>query len=354
MASGKHVLDFTAALRTGLALEPHEVESAVAFLLAEEADAAVKAEFLRALAAKGETDGEIASFVEALLKRATDPGIVPESLPGPLLDVCGTGGDKLDLFNISTTSLFLLAAGGAIVVKHGGRSISSQCGSADVLEQLGVRIDLTPGELRRCLETVGCGFLFAPHYHPTFKVVAPIRKALAAEGVTAIFNLLGPLLNPARPMHQLVGVFSEPALPKYAGVLQRLGRKHAWAVHGRSSSGMGMDEISTMGPTRVHTVREGAIGTHAITPEMLTALGLAPATLADLRGGNREENALLVRGILDGTLRGPKREIVALNAAAGFVVANLAPDLAAGLALAHEQLDSGRAFAKLCALRDFR
>lgn len=349
-----NITDLISALRVGASLAPDEIEFVAGFLLAEEGDPALKIDFLRALAKKGETDAEIAGFVDAFLARAVDPGLDPTAFSGPLIDVCGTGGDRLDLFNVSTTSMFVLAAGGAVVVKHGNRSITSQCGGADVLEALGVRIDLGPVELRRCVETAGLGFLFAPHYHPAFKVIGPIRKALATEGTTTIFNLLGPLLNPARPTHQLVGIFSEAALPKYAGVLHRLGRKRAWTVHGTASNGAGMDEVSTMAATRIHPVDSdsGGVGVPwLITPEMLTALGLKRTTLEDLRGHTRDENARILSGILDGTLQGPKRELVTLNAAAGFVVAGLAPDLTAGLALANEQIDSGRAMAKLRALQ---
>ncbi|MEI6350230.1 MAG: anthranilate phosphoribosyltransferase [Verrucomicrobiota bacterium] len=346
--------DLTARLESGVSLTPPEVELAADYLLSEEGDADLKADFLRSLAKKGETVEEIAGFVQAFLRRAVDPGLVPEAMPGPMIDVCGTGGDRLDLFNVSTTSMFVLAAGGARVVKHGNRSVTSQCGGADVLETLGIRIDLPPPELRRCVETHGCGFLFAPHYHPAFRVIAPVRKALAGEGIATIFNLLGPLLNPARPGHQLVGIFSEAALPKYAGVLQRLGRRHAWAVHGCASNGAGMDEISTMGATQVHAVQRGAFQSSVLDLELLKGLGLSPATLADLRGGTREDNAAILLGILDGSIQGPKREKVALNAAAGFVVADLAESLEAGLALALEQLDSGKALAKLRALQGFR
>ena len=348
------IADLTATVQARNDLSAQEITFAADYLLAEEGDPVLKADFLRALGQKGETAAEIAAFVEAFLNRAVDPGLDPQSLSGPMIDVCGTGGDRLDLFNVSTTSMFVLAAGGAVVVKHGNRSITSQCGGADVLEALGVRIDLSPGEFRRCVETSGCGFLFAPHYHPAFKVIAPVRKALASEGTATVFNLLGPLLNPARPAHQLVGIFSEAALPKYASALQKLGRRHAWAVHGRSDTDAGMDEVSTMGLTHVHTVHSTGSQVRAITPEMLQTLGVAGASLGDLRGGNREENARILMGILDGTLRGPKREMVALNAAAGFVVADLAPDLEAGLELANEQLDSLRALAKLRALQAFR
>ena len=343
--------DLISVLESRRELAPLEVAFAASFLLDEAASLVLKADFLRALALKGETDVEIGAFVEAFLDRAIDPEIDPASLPGPAIDVCGTGGDRLDLFNVSTTSMFVLAAGGAAVVKHGNRSITSQCGGADVLEELGVRIDLPSSVFRHCLEELGCGFLFAPQYHPAFKAIAPVRKSLAAEGVASIFNLLGPLLNPARPAHQLVGVFSAKALPKYAGTLHRLGRTHAWAVHGTTASGAGMDEVSTMGPTHIHPVTASGVGeSWTITLDMLAETGVGSASLEDLRGGDRHENARIVNGVLSGELRGPKRDIVVLNAGCAFVVAGLAQNIAAGTGLAGEMIDSGKALAKLQAM----
>jgi len=337
--------DLTRTLRGREALSPAEVRVAVEELLCEAVAPETKAGFLRAFSAKGESAEEIAAFVSALLERAVDPGIDPTALPGPVLDVCGTGGDRLNLFNVSTTSMFLLAAAGVIVLKHGNRSITSRCGGADVLEALRVPIDLEPEALRAQVERAGVGFIFAPRYHPAFRVIGPVRKMLAAGGETSVFNLLGPLLNPARPAHQLVGLFSEAVMEKYAAVLEKLGRKHAWVVHGRSETGDGMDELSTMGPTRILTVRHGCSPeTETLTPE---AVGLAPTTLEALRGGSVEENARILEAILSGEERGPRRDLVLLNAAAGLVVAGLAADLPEGLALAREQLDSGRALGKL-------
>ena len=336
-------LDLIAGMQPGSPLSPEAVECAAGFLLDPEADAVLKADFLRALSQKGETNEEIAGFAEAFLKRAVDPGLDPQTLSGPLLDCCGTGGDKLDLFNVSTTSMFVLAAGGVCVVKHGNRSITSKCGGADVLESLGVRIDLSPADFKRCVEQVGCGFMFAPYYHPAFKAIAPVRKALAAEGTPTIFNLLGPILNPARPQHQLVGVFSKGALPKFANVLKQLGRLSAWAVHGEAGNGMGMDELSTLGPTDVCSVHENTIHTHTVVPE---AYGIPRPTLRSLQGGDCATNTQILLEVLNGA-PGPKRDIVLLNAAAGFVVAGLAKNIETGLVLATEMIDSGRALAKL-------
>jgi len=348
-SSGKFT-DLIASLKACVPLSPEAVEVAAGFLLDPEADVVMKADFLRALSQKGETDEEIAGFAEAFLQRAVDPGLDPGALPGPLLDCCGTGGDKLDLFNVSTTSMFVLAAGGVCVVKHGNRSITSKCGGADVLESLGIRIDLPPADFKRCVQEMGCGFMFAPFYHPAFKAIAPVRKALAAEGVATIFNLLGPILNPARPQHQLVGVFLKSALPKFAAVLKQLGRKRAWAVHGSAGAGVGMDELSTLGLTDVCSVDANEIGSQTIDS---ADFGFAPASLGELRGGDCETNTQILLEVLGG-MRGPKRDIVVLNAAAGFVVANLAQDIEAGLALAVDVIDSGRAMAKLERLRDFR
>jgi len=349
-ASRLPIADLIAALRAHSPLSREDVELAAGFLLEPEADAALKADFLRALSQKGETDTEIALFAEAFLQRAVDPELDPAQMPGPLLDCCGTGGDKLDLFNVSTTSMFVLAAGGVCVVKHGNRSITSKCGGADVLEALGVRIDLPPADFKRCMQEVGCGFMFAPYYHPSFKAVVPVRKALGAEGVATIFNLLGPILNPARPQYQLVGVFLKTALPKFAAVLRQLGRKRAWAVHGNAPDGAGMDELSTLGPTEVYEAREDGVCSHVIDPD---ALGISGGSLGGLRGGDCAANAGILLDVLRGT-PGPKRDIVALNAAAGFVVAGLAGSLEGGLALAGRMIDSGRALAKFEALRDFR
>lgn len=333
-------------VRAGGHLTAGQIATAVAHLTAAEWEDTVKAELLRVLREKGETVEEIAAFAQALLSLAVDPGLDLALLPGPVIDVCGTGGDRMELFNVSTTSMFVLAAGGAVVVKHGNRAITSKCGGADVLEHLGVKIDLPPEPLRRCVESLGLGFIFAPAYHPAFKAISPVRKLLAAQGIPTVFNLLGPLLNPARPPHQLVGIFDRTLLPKYAETLRALGRERAWAVHGD-----GMDELATTGPSEVYEVTPS--GTRRFDVDA-TALGIAPAWLEDLRGGDGAGNAQILTGILDGSLRGAPRDMVVLNAAAGFVVAGLSPDLSSGLVLAREQIDSGAALAKLHGLRNFR
>ncbi len=331
-------------------LSPSDVREAVSYLADESTDITPKASFLRALREKGETADEIAGFTRALLQRAVDPELNLERLDGPVIDVCGTGGDRMDLFNVSTTAMFVVAAGGARVVKHGNRAITSKSGGADVLEALGVRIDLPPHRFAPCVRETGLGFLFAPAWHPAFQAIGPVRRRLAAEGVPTIFNLLGPLLNPARPPFQLIGVFSPAILPKYAEALRLLGRERAWVVSGFAPAGRSIDEISTMGPTEAREVREESVRPFRIDP---TELGLALADPDPLRGGSRETNAEIVRGILSGSIRDSRRDVVALNAGAALVVAGICRNLTEGLALAMEQLDNGAAHRKLQALRDF-
>ncbi len=337
--------DLIAHLKSSADLTTSHVEDALQHLISGDVPGADKANFLRALREKGETPGEIAAFAAALLARAVETGLDPARIDGPILDVCGTGGDQMGMFNVSTTSMFVLAAGGAVVVKHGNRAITSQCGGADVLEALGIKIELSPADLKRSVETLGLGFIFAPAYHPAFRSIAPVRKLLAAQGIPTIFNMLGPLLNPARPPFQLVGIFSKSLLGKYAATLAALGRKRAWALHGD-----GTDELAITGPSDVREITPDVIREFVLQPE---ELGISLAKIDDLRGGDRAENARILVAILDGSERGPKRDIVTLNAAAGFVITGLAPDLQSALALASEQIDSGRALAKLRALQAF-
>jgi len=285
-----------------------------------------RAGFLRALHRKGETPAEIAGFVREFLTHAVRP-----ELSGKFLDVCGTGGDRAGLFNVSTAVMFVAAACGVRVVKHGNRGVTSKSGGADVLEALGIRLDLDPAE---SLGTAGCAFLFAQRYHPAFKAVAPVRKVLGEEGTPTIFNMIGPLLNPAIPAFQIAGVFSETLLPTYAEVFRLLGRKRAWVVHGTG----GLDEVSTLGPTRGLTVEAGRIEPVVIDP---VTLGLPPAALEDLRGGDPQENARLMEELLSGRQKGPKRDILVLNAACALVVVGAAVDLPSALVRVGAALDEG-------------
>ncbi|MEX2581488.1 MAG: anthranilate phosphoribosyltransferase [Verrucomicrobiales bacterium] len=340
----------TERLRDGRDLAPEDIGAATDALVDESVSREEKAAFLEALSAKGETAAEIAAFANEFLERAVDPGLDREAVGKPLLDVCGTGGDKLNLFNVSTASVFPLAAAGIAVVKHGNRGITSRSGGADVLEALGIRIDLSPGDCCRCLDQVGAAFLFAPLYHPAFKAVGPVRKLLAERGRRTMFNLLGPLLNPVRPDYQLVGVFDAAVGPVFSDILDRLGRRRAWVVYGTTGDGAGMDELSTLGHTRIWSTDEAGTSGATIDP---ATLHLSPATLADLQGGDAGENARILTAILDGSLTGPKRDIVALNAAAALAVAGKAGDLHEGLALANETIDSGAALHVLHRWRQF-
>ncbi len=330
---------------SGEELDDSRIKVVVENLLSEEADAEQKARFLEALSKKGESAAEITCFVGELLEHAVDPEVAALDLEGPTIDVCGTGGDKLDLFNVSTTSMFVIAAGGVVVLKHGNRGITSKSGGADVLEALGVRIDLPPEGFRECLARAGVGFLFAPLYHPAFKAIMPVRKILAEKGVRTIFNLIGPLLNPARPECQLVGVFNPELPPVYAEILERMGRKSAWSVNGATRDGRPVDELSTMGPTRV--CRSGVAsdsGDEFIEPR---DFGLTEASVDVLRGGDANKNAQILTGILDGSDTGPRRDIVLLNAGAGLACAGIVEDLAAGVEKARKLVESGAAFERL-------
>jgi anthranilate phosphoribosyltransferase len=337
-------------LQAGRDLDSGDVTYAVPLLLSDQVDDSLKADFLNALHRKGETADELVSLVRNLMERAIDPMIDPADLSGPLLDVCGTGGDGFDFFNVSTTIMFILAAGGVVVVKHGSRSVTGTCGSADVLEKLGVEIHLTPEELRECVKQVGLGFIFAQQFHPAFRTIAEMRKRLAREKTRTTFSLLGPLLNPARPSRQVVGVFAPRLTDVMAEALRQLGRERAWVVHGTTDDGKGMDDISTSGVTIVADLAHGRITSAVMDTRWL---GIRQSSPADLLGGDGEKCAAIVEGILSGDLQDAKRDFAIVNAAAGFVVADRCQDMNEGIALAAEQLDSGRALEKLRALQNY-
>jgi anthranilate phosphoribosyltransferase len=326
-------------------LTSHQVGVAADILLDSVVPDEKKERLLEALALKGETPGEIAGFVEAFLKQAVDPQIGLLDLAGPTLDVCGTGGDQLDLFNVSTTAMFIAAAAGAVVVKHGNRGITSKSGGADVLEALGIRIDLSADEFRKCVEQAGLGFMFAPIYHPAFKAVVSVRKSLASRGVKTIFNLIGPLLNPVRPECQLVGVFSRDLCPAFAEILQRLGRKNAWVVHGTTADGHSVDEISLMGATRI--CKSGVSGASIDQEVRPSDFGLNLAGVEDLQGGDSRVNAVILEAILSGRETGPKRDMVLMNAGAAIACAGLAATMSDGIEISREMISSGAAVESL-------
>jgi len=268
------------------------------------------------------TEDEIAGFAQVLRDKARHVSLGASRFE-IIGDTCGTGGDTMETFNISTTIMFLLAAQGIAIAKHGNRAITSQCGSADVLAALGVNVELPPEDVARCINETGVGFMFAPAYHPTTKRVQHIRKILASEMPSAVrfktvFNVLGPLANPAGVTRQMMGIYDDSLILKLATVFERLRLDRAIVVHGIDESGQndkGLDEVSTLGPTHVAELRKGSICECIIEP---SDMGLPTARPDDLKGGDVEENARILRGILDGTIKGPKREIVLANAAVGL------------------------------------
>lgn len=324
---------------------------AVDSLVDEAIPAAAKADFLCHLALKGETVDEIAAFARALLEKSIPLPLDPETRGGEILDVCGTGGDRMNTFNISTTVALICAASGVAVAKHGNRAITSQAGSADVLEALGIRIDLSPAEAARSLRESRFAFFFAPNYHPAFKHISSARKLCADRGQRTIFNFLGPLLNPVRPSAQLVGVPRPELCEPMARVLQSLGARRAMVVCGQVAlqEQKCLDELSTLGSNTIaEFYQERGFAASELSVEQFP---LQFASLADLLGGDREANAEIVRNLLEGEERGPKRDAVLLNAAAALFVAGRARSLMAGWELAASIIDRGQAARKLEELR---
>jgi anthranilate phosphoribosyltransferase len=334
------------------ALEPlseQQVGVAVEQLIDETVPADEKAEFLGQLARKGETVEEITAFARALRAKSVVPKLAAETRAGEILDVVGTGGDRLGTFNISTTAAIICAAAGVSVAKHGNRAATSQCGSADVLETLGVPIALPPEEAAQSLHDHGFAFFFAPNYHPAFKHVGAARKLCAERGQRTIFNYLGPLLNPARPSAMLVGVPRPELCEPIAHVLQSLGVRRAMVVCGAvanpKSEARFLDELSTLGENTVaEFYQEG--GFHASILG-LDNFPLQLATLEDLAGRDRQANAQIVRRLLKGEERGPKRDAILLNTAAALMVAGQARTITDGWDLAAALIDDGRAWEKL-------
>ncbi|RJR17073.1 MAG: anthranilate phosphoribosyltransferase [Nitrospiraceae bacterium] len=287
--------------------------------------------FLTALRMKGETVEEITGAAKVMREKVT--GI---KAPANTVDTCGTGGDMSHTFNISTTTALVVAACGVPVAKHGNRSVSSSCGSADVLEALGIKIDLEPGKVEKCLEQTGFGFMFAPLFHPAMKFAIGPRKEM---GIRTVFNILGPLTNPAGAERQVLGVFNDKLTEPMARVLANLGVKHAFVVHGED----GLDEITNTDRTRVTELKNGNITTYFISPE---DFNFKKAGKDALKGGDARENAVAVIEILKGE-RGPRRDIVLMNAAAALVTGDKAKDFGEAVSLASKAIDSGAALDKL-------
>ncbi|MBC8140322.1 MAG: anthranilate phosphoribosyltransferase [Armatimonadetes bacterium] len=326
-----------AKLITGAHLTEEEAENAMTALAEGGVPPAQIGAFLAALRVKGETVGEITGFARALRQKS----VLVQTSRRPLLDTCGTGGDSVKTFNISTTAAFVASACGVAVAKHGNRAVTSKCGSADVLESLGVRLVEDAVAVGRCIDRIGIGFLFARAHHPAMRHAASVRAEL---GFRTVFNALGPLTNPAGATRQLLGVYDPALCEPLARVLGNLGAERAMVVHGGDGRG-GLDEIATWGETVVAEWDGAAVNTYTVTPEML---GVPVCDPADLRAGcDPGENAAILRGILSGADTGARRDIVAANAGAALYVAGVAESVRDGVRTALQALASGAGHAKL-------
>jgi len=323
-----------------------EMEAVMNEIMSGEATPAQIGAFITALRMKGETVDEIVGAARVMREKATKIHVIDTSLSldrdeinvdaETILDTCGTGGDGTNTFNVSTATALVAAGGGVKVAKHGNRAVSSQYGSADVLENLGVKLDISPLDVERCIREIGLGFLFAPLFHGAMKFAAGARKEI---GLRTIFNVLGPLTNPAGATAQVLGVYSPDLTEKMAQVLGKLGSKEAFVVCGEGT----FDEISICSPTRIAHLKDGEVKSYQITPE---EYGFQRAAIGSIKGGDAQENARIIRNILDGQ-EGAKRDMVLLNTGAAFVAAGLDQDLKAGIQRAREVIDSGKAKLKL-------
>lgn len=315
-------------------LTSSQAEAAMTTILSGDATPAQLIAFVVALRAKGESAAELAGLLDAALARAA---IVPltDDQRSRAVDIVGTGGDQSHSINVSTMAAIVTAGAGIPVCKHGARGASSKCGTADVLEELGVAIELTPDGVKHCIEEAGMGFCFAPSFHPAFRFAAPSRREI---GIPTVFNLLGPMANPGRVKRQVIGVANAAFAERIVETLRTHGSEHAWVVHG-----CGLDELTTTGISEVIELKDGEIDHFRVDP---ADLGFDPARSSDLTGGDRAENAAVVRAVLDGQ-SGPHRDIVVLNAAAGLVVGGRADTLADGIVVASESIDTGSAAATL-------
>lgn len=340
--------ELTARLQAGVELSPAEIESVAAALESPDENETIKADFLAALAQKGETAAEIAAFATAFRQRARDPQV--EAWAPTAIDIVGTGGDHSGGFNISSLVTLTLASAGVPVMKHGNRGITSKCGSADLLAGLGVDLEAPPEKLRRAMHDLGYVFLFAPNYHPAFKHIVPVRKALAARGQRTVFNILGPLINPGRPHHVLLGSFSEAWVERMAHALERLGAKSGLVVHGVIEPGKGIDELTTATVNRVLGVgRAGDVNATWRAEDH----GLVSAPFTELQGGDLAQNLAIVEAVLAG--KGPRGlvDTVALNAAIGLWLTGKSGSIADGLAIARDALLGGAVQKKIADTREF-
>jgi anthranilate phosphoribosyltransferase len=329
------ISDYIAKIINGKDLSYDEMRDAIDKIMSGEVSDTLIAAFLSVLRMKGETTDEI--FAAAEIMRSKSSAINIAGLE--TIDIVGTGGDELNTFNISTCSAIVAAGAGLVVSKHGNRSVSSNCGSADVLEELGVNLDLSPEEVKECVRQVGLGFLYAPTFHKAMRFVGPARKAL---GLRTIFNVLGPLTNPMSAANQVTGVFDENLTEIMAEVLKKLGLNRTIVVHGEG----GFDELTITGKTKISELKDGIITTYYITPE---ELGLDRCKVEDLTGGDPKENAEIAIDLLRGK-KGSKRDMLLLNSGAALYVGGKTETIKQGLVLAKEVIDSGKAYKKLEAL----
>lgn len=338
----------TAALTAGQELPAEHVMAAAAALAAAEVPDEPKIAFLAALGNKGETPAEIAAFARYFRDRAVDPEVGDRAARA--IDIVGTGGDHAGGFNISSVVTLVLASGGVLVMKHGNRGITSKCGSADLLAGLGVVLDAPPAKLRGALDQLGYCFFFAPAFHPAFKQIGPVRKALAAQGRRTVFNVLGPLINPGRPARSLLGVFAPAWVPRLARALDGLGTEAAIVAHGVIAPDHGIDELTTATENRIC----GAGRLRGLDTVWLAKdFGLGASPFADLQGGDLATNLGLLEQVLAG--RGPAGlvDTIALNAGVGFWISGKVAAVPAGIALARDLLRNGAVAAKIAATREF-
>jgi len=334
------IKDIIKKLVRGSNLTALETEKVFKQIMSGKLDSDSIAVFLMALSVKGETAIEITAAAKIMRKYASSIKVAKKN--EPVLDTCGTGGSGIDTFNISTASAFVVAGCGVKVAKHGNRSVSSNCGSADVLEELGVNILLSPKQVEKCIKKIGIGFMFAPLFHPAMKHAMPARKTL---GVRTIFNILGPLSNPANATCQILGVYDKNLTTLMAKALSNLKVKRAFVVHGQN----GLDEISISGPTKVSELRNKKIKTYKIDP---LKLGFKRASLKDIKGKTKKQNAKIILSVLKGA-KGPKRDAVLLNAAFALVAAGKARNIKSAIKLAEYSIDSSAAMEKLNQLKVF-
>jgi len=317
-------------------LTREEARAAMGEIMSGEATPAQIAGFLAAMRIKGETVDEVTGCAEAMREKATRV----RTKHSVVIDTCGTGGDAVGTFNVSTAAAIVACGAGAAVAKHGNRAVSSRCGSADVLKALGVKIEDVPVQkVEQCLDEVGMAFLFAPSLHGAMKYAAPVRREL---GIRTVFNILGPLTNPAHATRQLIGVYDEKLTSLVADVLKALGSERALVVHGAG----GLDEISTCGPTKVSEIHNGEVKTYTLDS---SDLGFHKASANDLTGGDAATNAQILLDVLEGKV-GPQRDIVVLNSAAALYVSGLASSVEEGISVAENSIDSGAARSKLARL----